>query len=178
MGKMVDESMPRELAEIVKFHSAAAAAAALASGWIPGAGALAAVTISAGFVWSMYARIGAKIGLPFSHNVLKSLASGVATNLAANVVGALALSTIISFVPGLGSVGASVIAGATCYALTLGSGYIYLKVMTMLFAKGVCPSSLSEKELQAMAASVAKDSDVRAVMKEAKSDFRKNKGEL
>jgi hypothetical protein len=87
MDKTVDDALPHEIADIVKFHAKGAAAAALASAWIPGVGAAAAVAASAGFIWSMYGRIGAKIELPFGQNVLKSLASGAATNVAGGVVG-------------------------------------------------------------------------------------------
>ena len=171
MDKTVDDALPHEIAEIVKFHSKGAAAAGLAAAWIPGAGGVAAVATSAGFIWSMYSRIGAKIGLPFGKNVLKSLASGAATNVAAYVVGTTVISTALSFIPGLGSIAASVIMGATSYAVTLASGYVYLKIMTHLFSKGVDFSTISEQELKDMAASAAKDSDVREVIKEAKADF-------
>jgi len=175
MDKTVDSALPEQISEIVKFHSKGAAVAALGSGWIPGAGGVAATAISAGFIWSMYGRIGAKIGLPFGKNVLKSVASGVATNLASAVVGLLVVSSALSLVPGIGSVGASVILGATCYALTLASGYVYLKIMTKLFAKGVDLSTVSEQDLKDMAASAARDSDVGDVIKEAKADFRRQK---
>jgi uncharacterized protein (DUF697 family) len=180
MDNEVDDVLPHEIAEIVKFHSKGAAAAALASAWIPGAGGTVAVTISAGFIWSMYGRIGEKIGLPFGSNVLKSLASGVATNLASAIVGTIVLSTALSLIPGLGSIGASVIGGATCYALTLASGYIYLKIMTKIFQGRVNLSTVSEEDLKEMAASAAKESDVQEVIKSAKADFhtRKQKGEF
>jgi uncharacterized protein (DUF697 family) len=180
MDKQADNILPHELADIVKFHSKGAAAAALASAWIPGAGGAAAVLTSAGFIWSMYGRIGSKIGLPFGSNILKSLASGVATNLATSVVGAIALSTVLSLVPGLGSVGSSVIMGATCYALTLASGYIYLKILTKLFSAKVDLSNVTEQELKDMAAAAAKDSDIKDVIKEAKADFnsKKKQGEF
>jgi hypothetical protein len=55
----------------------------VASGWVPGFGGLAAAGISARFIWTMYGRINSKIGLPFSENVVKSIATGIATNLAA-----------------------------------------------------------------------------------------------
>lgn len=128
----------------------------------------------------MYGRIGTKIDLPFGSNVLKSLASGVATNVAASVVGIIVLSTALSFIPGLGNLGASLIMGATCYALTLASGYIYLKIMTKLFKKGVDLSTVSEQELKDMAAAAAKESDVQDIIKEAKADFhaKKKQGEF
>jgi len=171
MDHEVDDTMPHEIAEIVKFHSKGAAASALASAWIPGAGGTAAVLASAGFIWSMYSRIGVKIGLPFGQNVLKSLASGVATNLAAGAVGAVTIATALSFIPGLGSIGSSVIMGATSYALTLASGYLYLKIMTNIFSKGIDPTTVSEQELKDMAKSVAKDRDVQKVMKGAKAAY-------
>lgn len=175
MDEKVDDALPYEIAEIVKFHAKGAALAALASGWVPGAGGVAASVIAAGFIWTMYGRIGEKVGLPFGKNFLKSVASGVATNLAAYVVGLLALSTAASLIPGLGSIGASVIMGATCYALTLASGYVYLKIMTKLFARGVDLSTVTEQDLKDLAADAAKDADVREVIKEAKADFRTKK---
>lgn len=168
----VDEELPKEIAEIIKFHSAGAAAASVASGWLPGAGALAAAGICAGFIWTMYGRINSKIGLSLADNLLKTVATGVATNLAAGFVGAIALQTVFSFFPGIGSVAASAIAGATGYALTLASGYVYLKLLTKLFLSGKDPTTMNEAELKAAATSVAGDADVKEVMKDAKSSYK------
>jgi uncharacterized protein (DUF697 family) len=55
----------------------------------------------------MYGRIGAKIGLPFGQNVLKSLASGVVINLAASIAGIITLSVALSFIPSFGSLRSS-----------------------------------------------------------------------
>lgn len=180
MDKTADDNLPEKIAEIVKFHSKGAAISALGSAWIPGAGGTAATLISAGFIWSMYSRIGAEINLPISKNILKTLASGVATNLAAYVVGAIALSTAFSFIPGLNFLGASIIMGATCYALTLASGYVYLKIMTQLFNKGIDPTTLSEKDFADLTKDAAKGSDVEDVVRGAREDFksRKDKGEF
>ena len=177
MDKTVDDKLPYTIAEIVKFHSKGAAAAALASAWIPGAGGAAATITCAGFIWTMYGRIGAEIGLPISKNILKSLASGMATNLASAVVGGIALSTVFSIIPGLGSLGASVIMGGTCYALTLTSGYVYLKIMTHLFSQGIDPTTLSEQELKNVANNVLSDSDVKEVIKGAKEEFKFKQGQ-
>lgn len=172
MDKTVDDNLPQSLAEIVKFHSKCAAVAALSSAWVPGAGGAAATFACAGFIWTMYARIGAEIDLPISKNILKSLASGVATNIASYVVGMIALSTAFSLVPGIGNIGASVIMGGTCYALTLASGYVYLKIMTQLFSKGIDPTTVNEQELKNIAKTVASDSDVKDVIKQAKEEFK------
>ena len=175
MNKTVDENLPAEIAEIVKVHSAGAAAAGVASGWIPGAGGLAAAGLSAGFIWTMYGRINSKIGLPFTENVVKSLASGVATNLAAYFVGGLVISTVFSIVPGIGSVSASVVVGATCYALTLASGYVYLKLLTKLFLSNTDPVSMDAESLKREAASVAADANIKEVINDAKNSYKSSR---
>ncbi|QLE57139.1 hypothetical protein [Nostoc sp. TCL26-01] len=172
MDKTVDDNLPQNIADIVKFHSKGAAAAAIASAWVPGAGGVAATAICAGFIWTMYGRIGAEIDLPISKNILKSLASGVATNIASGIVGVIALSTAFSIFPGLGNIAASAIMGGTSYALTLASGYVYLKIMTQLFSKGIDPTTLSEQELKNIAKTVTNDSDVKDVIKGAKEEFK------
>jgi len=172
-NKEVDRQFPDRVANIVKTHSTGAAAAAVASGWVPGVGAMAAATISAGFIWTMYGKINSECRIPFTENVMKSLASGVATNLVAYVAGGLVISTAFSFFPGLGSVGASVIIGATCYALTLVSGGIYIKLLTTMIKEGVDPMKVQEAELKRRAQQEADSMDVGAALKQAKSAYKK-----
>ncbi len=172
MDKAADDNLPYEIAQIVKDHSKGAAVAAVAAGWIPGAGAVAAVAVSAGFIWTMYGRINHELEVPFSENVMKSLASGVATNLAAGVVGGLVMSAALSMLPGLGSVGASAVAGATCYALTIASGYVYLKVLTNVFRAGTDPTTMSADDLKRAAKDVAAKEDMKSVVRDAKSAYK------
>ncbi len=172
MDKTVDNNLPNEIAEIVKFHAKAASVSALAAAWVPGVGSPGVALASAGIIWSMYGRIGAKIDLPFSQNILKSLASGMAINLAAGYLSSMAFATTISFIPILGGIGASAIMGATCYALTVASGYVYLKTMTMLFSQGIDPTSLNEEELKQQAKTASNEDDVGEVIKEAKQEFK------
>ena len=172
LDQIVDENLPYQIADIVKFHSKGAAAAAVGSAWIPGAGGAAAILASAGFIWSMYARIGSEINLPMSENILKTLGSGVATNLASGMAASWVMSSVFSLFPGIGSIGASVVMGGTCYALTLASGYVYLKIMTALFISGVDPTKMSEQELNNMAKNIANDSDVKDVMNTARQAYK------
>jgi len=180
MDKTVDDSLPREIADIVKFHSKGAAIAGVAGGWIPGVGGTAAVAVAAGFVWTMYGKINGRIDLPLSENIIKSVASGVATNLAGYAVGSIAISTAFSFLPGLGNVGASVIAGGVCYALTLTSGFVYLKILTKVFKAGNDPTSMTADKIKKVAKEVVENEDIKAVMKEAKAAYKtaKDSGEL
>lgn len=171
-NKTVDKNLPQEIAEIVKTHSAGAAAACVAAGWLPGAGGLAAAGICAGFVWTMYGRINSKIGLPLADNIVKSLATGVATNLAVGFVGALIVQTVLSMIPGLGSAGAAVMAGGTGYGLTLASGYVYLKVLTNVFASGKDPGMMDENSLKEAAKNVTANENMKQVIKDAKAEYK------
>jgi uncharacterized protein (DUF697 family) len=175
LNKAVDDNLPAEIAEIVKTHSAGAAAASVAAGWIPGAGGLAAAGICAGFVWTMYGRINSKIGLPLTENIVKSLATGVATNLATGFTGALVLQTVFSIFPGIGSLAAAAVAGGTGYALTLAAGYVYLKVLTKLFVEGNDPTEMDGSSLKDVASSVASRENMKDVISSAKADYKHSK---
>lgn len=172
MDAAVDDNLPNEIADVVKFHSKSAAVAALGSAWIPGIGGAAAYTIAVGFVWSMYLRINDKLGLSFTENLIKTVASGIATNLAAAAIASLAITTALSFLPGLGSMGASAIMCGTCYALTLASGFVYLKLLTTVFKAGKDPTSMTAENLKAVAKEVVQNEDIKAVMKEANQAYK------
>ena len=174
LDKQVDNLLPNKIANIIKFHSKGAAASAVAAGWVPGAGSTIAVTISAGFIWTMYAKINNAIGLKLSDNILKTLASGVATNLMAAYAGGWLISTIISFIPGIGNLGASVIIGATCYALTLASGYIYLKIMTELLSKEGKENlqNLNQEKLKYEAEKIIQSNEIKEVLEKAKKEYK------
>jgi uncharacterized protein (DUF697 family) len=173
MDQTVDDNAPKNIAKIIKFNSKGAAVAALSSGWIPGAGGAIAITISAGFIWKMYLNINQEINVPIAKNVLKSLASGVATNLASFALGSLVLSTAFSLFPGLGSAGAAVLIASTCYGLTLASGFVYLKMMTKIFKSGNNPSSYKESELKNVAKDVTNRKEVTRLIKDAKKSYKK-----
>lgn len=175
MDGKADEILPESLVDIVKFHTKGATASALASAWIPGAGGTIATISAAGFIWSMYIRINEKIGMPFSENVIKTIASGVATNLASVAAGNIIFSSLASFLPGLGTVGASVVVGITCYAMTLCSGYLYFKLMTKLIQDGIDLSNASVENIKSASEIIAKSNDVKDFLKKAKKEFMEKK---
>ena len=177
LDRSVDSCTPQEIADIIKFHSKGAAAAGVAAGWVPGAGGAAATVISAGFIWTMYGRINSKIGLTFSKSILKTLASGIATNLAGYLVGSLVLNAVFSFIPGLGNIAASAIAGGVCYALTLASGIVYLKILTNIFSAGVDPTSVDIDTLKKMANDIASDINMKEIYEAAKEEVKNNRDE-
>jgi len=112
----------------------------------------------------MYLRINKELGLSISDNIIKTLASGVATNLAAYAAGILALNAVFSLVPGIGTVGAAGIAGAVSYALCIVSGVIYLKILTKIFLSGKSAHDLTAEELKEIAKKTIQETDVKGMM--------------
>ncbi len=163
-----------DIEEIINVHAMGAAAAGLASGWIPGGGGVAASVAAVGFIWSMYYRINKKIGLPMSKNILKSLGAAVLANIsgaAMSLAGGIALATALSFT-GIGNVAASIIMAGLDYAIVLVSGVIYLKLLVGLFKAGKDPQRMTADDLNKAAANVMKQEDVGQMFKEAQSAYK------
>ncbi len=175
IGKGIPSNVtPEDIKDIALFHSKGAAAAGVASGWVPGFGGAIATATIAGFVWGMYLRINNKIGLSVSENILKTLASGVATNLAAYAVGSIAVTTVLSFLPFVGNVGASVIAGSIAFALTIVSAGVYLIMLTEIFqAKHGDINKMSADDLKDLAKEVIDNNDVESALKQARKVYEK-----
>ena len=169
----IDSQFPNKISEIINDSSICAATSAVASGWIPGAGSAIAATISAGFIWTMYGRINTACGIPLGDGIVKSLASGVATNLLSYIAGGMIVSTALSFLPGIGSIGAAGIIGATCYALTYVSGLIYIKLLTNLLKEGIDPSGLSDYELKDRTQQVINSVDIKSTLESAKKSYKR-----
>lgn len=174
LDRSTDKNLPNELADIVKFHTKGATAGALA-GAIPGVGAVISFLTSAGFIWSMYARINKEIGIELSENILKTIASGIITNLGASIIGSVVVGSVLSVIPFVGSIGAIVVVGATVYGLTMASGIVYLKIMTNIFEAGEDPSRLSLDAMKNIAKEISQEFDIKGFMEEAKKEFKDKK---
>ena len=165
-NKELDAALPGKIAGIVKTH----AALAVGSSFIPIPGA--DVAAGAAAIWGMYFRINSELKMPFQDNVIKSVASGVGTNLAA-FVGILAVGSALKFIPGLGTFAAIALVAAASYALTLASGYVYLKVLTMLLGQKSA-ESISESDWKRAVDDVMSDKQViQSFVDEAKKSYKK-----
>lgn len=122
LDKAADATLPQQIVDVVKLHSKIA----VGSAWIPVPGA--DMAAGAANIWSMYARINNKINLPVKENVLKTLGAGVATNLT-SYVALSGLASAMKFIPGIGTLTGAVIQGVSLYAVTLVSGWVYLKAL-------------------------------------------------
>lgn len=167
LNKSVDENLPQKLAGIVKTHAAIAVGGAFVP--IPGADMIAA----AANIWTMYVRINKELDLPFGENIIKSVAAGVATNIAGGAVGALVVGSALKFIPGLGSIGGAAVMGTTVYAITIASGIVYMKaVAKLLNSKRI--GEFTEADLKSATDEVLKDKDVmKTIIKEGKEEYKK-----
>lgn len=165
LDKQADNLLPRKIADVVKLHSKLA----VGSAWIPVPGA--DVAAGAVTIWTMYTRINNKIGLTLKDNVLKTIASGVATNLA-SYAAMSGVASAMKFIPGIGTIGGAVIMSASLYAITLTSGWVYLKALCLL-AEHDGPN-LDMSKLGEAVQEVLKDATVKTLIKEAKKEYKKS----
>lgn len=165
MDKAADEALPEEIVDVVKLHSKLA----VASSWIPVPGA--DIAAGAASIWGMYIRINNKIGLPFGENTMKTIGAGVATNLAAYAA-ASGVASALKFIPGIGTIGGAILLSATSYAVTLASGYVYLRALVMLAEKH--GSNFSADDLGKMIQVVFNDKNtIKDFVESAKKVYKK-----
>lgn len=165
LDKAADNALPQEIADVVKLH----AKLAVGSAFIPVPGA--DIAAGATNIWTMYLRINGKIGMKFGESVLKTIASAVATNLA-SYAAVLAVGGALKFLPGIGSIGGALVMSTALYALTLTSGYIYLKALTALLKQD---GIVNDDRLKESIDSFIKDSqaEIKSFMNEATKNYKK-----
>jgi uncharacterized protein (DUF697 family) len=163
--KALDSAMPARLAAIVKTHAALGVGAAFIP--IPGLDLAAAATA----VWSMYYRINDELKMPFGENMVKSVATGVGTNFAA-YTGVVAVASVLKAIPGIGTMAGTAMMTAAAYALTLASGYVYMKVLAMLLlAKR--PDDISLSDFNTAVEQVMSDKQsVKTFLDQAKTSYK------
>lgn len=164
-----------ELFKLVRTHSAGAAAASIATGVLPGAGATLSVIANTGFVWSLYYRICVKLGINVKKELLKALGSAFITNASANVVSLIITSTVLSFIPGLGTVGAATVCGLVGYGITYYSGIIFMQLLVRVFKTGGQLENMSAEELKQQMADLTKEVRYDSIKEEVKTAFKERK---
>jgi uncharacterized protein (DUF697 family) len=170
LDKTAEQLLPQEIVDVVKLHSKLAVGSALIP--VPGAD----VAAGAANIWTMYGRVNSKVGISIRDNVLKTIGSGVVTNLASYMAMA-GLGSAIKAIPGLGTVTGTALMSASLYAVTLASGYIYVKALTLLANKG--NGSIDITQIDSAVKDILKNKEViKNFIKAAKSDFKNNENEI
>lgn len=165
MDKTAESNLPREIADVVKLHSKLA----VGSAWIPVPGA--DVAAGAANIWGMYVRINNKLSIPFGENVMKSIGSGVATNLA-SYAAMSGVASALKFIPGIGSVGGAVLMSATLYGITLASGWVYLNALSLVAERN--GNAFSASDISKAVNDLLKDkTTIKNFIDEAKKTYKK-----
>lgn len=129
IDKSIRNELPDEIINTIQTHATIAVGAA----WIPVGGLdVAALT---GNIWTMYVRINKKLGISFSENMMKSIGSAVAANLASNLAIA-GVGSALKWIPGIGTIAGGIIMSATMYGTTVGAAWIYLTALVKWIQKG------------------------------------------
>jgi len=168
-----------EFERIVNTHAFGAAAAAI-SAVVPGIGTTIAVTISLGFIVSMYVRLSEYLGMSLEKNALKALASAVLSHIAAFTVVSVAVGAVLSFIPVVGSIGAVTMMAATQYATVKVSVLIFKVLISSLLNTGKDLSAYSEEDLKELIKNTISEDELKAAMENAKAEFiaKKESGEF
>ncbi len=160
-----DVRLAPKLAGIVKLHAGLGVGSALVP--VPGLDVAAAATN----IWTMYVRINKEMELPFAENVVKSIASGMATNLGAYCAG-LAVGEALKFIPGLGTLAGAAIEASTIFAITIVSGILYFKILESVL-RSRRDGRVTQHDLKTQADRVLKDKEfIKDNLKAAKKGYR------
>lgn len=173
----LEEHFNEEIADIVEQHGAAAAAASVAS-MIPALGSTACFVAQTALVYTMYVRINRALGIKLSKNVMKSVASAVLGNIAANAgsaVLALVGGAILPFIPIAGGVASALLMAAVGYATVMISAMCYAKVLVALNRSGRRAENMSESDLQAALNREIRNGNVKEDMKRYAAAYRKGR---
>lgn len=164
-----DGEKARELSDIVKQHALAGIGISLIP--VPGAD-LAALAVN---TWTMYVRINKVIGISFSDNALRSIASGVIANIVSTLPAlalGLAAEGLLKFIPGIGTIGGMAVGAAVNVGVMYAAGKVYIQALEKLINSN---KSLTEDGVAETAKTIAKEkSFVEGAYKEGKEYGKAN----
>jgi len=169
VNRTADENLPGELKGIVKLHAGLAVGAALVP--IPAAD----IAAAGANVWTMYIRINKAIDLPFSEHLVKSIATGLATNLASYFGASLIVGTAVKLFPGIGTAAGIAIQGATIYGVTVAAGIVYMKALAVVLNKRTS-GDIDVGELKSTIDALIRDREnIKTIVEGAKESYKADK---
>lgn len=162
---------PDEMLSIMKKYCTGAAAAAAATGFIPGGAGAAGAAVSVGFICSMYNNAGHQLNLNVNFDILKALASTLFSSVSKVITAEIAASTVLSLIPG-GFVISSAANGLMAYYLVYYASAIFMNMISHIFESGLDIADLSEEELEEMQKASVSEIDFKIIKSEAKSAYK------
>ena len=165
--------------KIVSDHAAAAAVAALAAA-VPLVGTAVANFVAFGFICTMYVRLANYLEFSMSKGFIRALATSVISQIAAVTVARIAVGTVLSLIPGFGTVGAIVLTGATVYASTIVAAEIFKRIIVLMMDSDKDISSYTEEDLSHMVEESMSKDELKTCYKAATDEYKEKKdsGEL
>ena len=155
LAQSLDRAMDRaisseELADVIQLHGKIA----VGSNFIPVPGVAIVVLITN--TWTMYARINNIVGISFSKSVLKSIATGVASNLLSTLFTYTVGESLKVYLPGIGSVLSGLAMSTSVYISVIAAGIVYMKALTFLLNQ---EAELTEVNLEKAVDSILEDKE-------------------
>lgn len=167
-----------QIKDTIGNYAIAAAVASGVAGIAPGFAGVAAALTQAGFVWATYVQINKTLGISMSENTAKFIGSAIVTNLitsAGAFVAVLIGSSIVSIIPGVGTVAAIALNAALGYTIVYVSAIIYLKLITrMMQPDGTLKVSESD-DTKHIIRDIIKESNIKDMVKEGKAAYKQAK---
>ncbi len=162
-----------DIKKTVEAFALAAAAENLLLGHVPAAGGILGLVALTGTVYTMYAKINSMLGIKFTQSMLRSVATMILSNIAMNVLallGAAAVDTVLSFIPGLATV-SSLVYAAVCFAAVWTAGALYLSVISAIAKAEKQPSEMTKKDMKRTIKATADEMDISGIAREAKAEY-------
>jgi uncharacterized protein (DUF697 family) len=157
-----------KIEEILLTHCGLTAASGLIP--IPGVD----IAASAANIWTMYLRLNKTLNISFGDNIIKTLASGVASNLGAVVAGTLIVGSLLKFIPVIGTIPGAAMVAATGFGVTYVAGLIYLNAIVAL-AERKGWSNITEQDLKKETEEKMKDKEaMKDMINSAKDLYKKD----
>ncbi len=122
----------------------------------------------------MYIEIGDLLGVKFSKNMVKSIATGIISNLASYMILSFSLNAFLSMIPFVGSISGA----AITFVSVIMSGLIYLTILDQLFVSHNNFKEKSEEDIKKMAEEVIKNSDINSMTKDLEEFYKQNKDSI
>ena len=168
IGKQINVS---EIEDIVTLHAGIGAATAVGA-MLPGAGPVIASGVAVTSIVTMYVRLSKAMQIKLGEGTLKAIASAVVADVGSTVLGSLALSFALSFIPGIGSVPAAIITGAANYGVVYLAAVIFIKLLAWLTKSKKDISSMTSEDFVSATKNISDSLDKDSAIKEAKKSYK------
>ena len=174
MKHCLDQTQLNQVSETINYYALASAAASVGVAMLPAGGALAAAAAQTGFVWATYVKINKALRISMSEEIVKFLGTAMVTNLITSygvvMVGHI-LAGVVSCIPLIGGIAAGAAEAVFGYVLIYACSILYLKLITKLVKPDGSIAFTSKPNTETTIKELMKDTSVRDIFKEAKTQF-------